>query len=276
MKFFQLSVRLSKSHVRLYPFDKPINSLYFRSFFCFCFVRAFSFRDHTKIALYSTTFRTVKLVLYFVLLDDDLADPAVCSSLTSLEIRHASKDTINCILCWAFPDIEPSRNLTSLNLSYSQSSRVFQFFSKFPALKKLDLTGFRFTKNMSVEAFRYLKNLEWLELKGCNRISGKEISELSESVGRTLRYLGLADLLLHPLITDNHLRDLASMFPVLRTLDLSGCVTITDALLVEWYVKNEQTSWPKLRKLVLKNCGVSQEVVNLVRLKTKNHLLVEL
>ena len=66
------------------------------------------------------------------------------------------------------------------------------------------------------------------------------------------------------------------MFPVLRTLDLTGCVTITDALLVEWYVKNEETNWPKLRKLVLKNCGVSQEVVNLVRLKTKNHLLVEL
>ena len=214
--------------------------------------------------------------MYFVVLDDDLADPAVCSSLTSLEIRHASKDTINHILHWAFPDIEPSRNLTSLNLSYSQSSRVFQFFSEFPALKKLDLTGFRFTKNMSVDAFRHLKNLEWLELKGCNRISGKEISELSESVGRTVRYLGLADLLLHPLITDNHLRDLASMFPVLRTLDVSGCVTITDALLVEWYVKNEETSWPKLRKLVLKNCGVGQEVVNLVRLKTKNHLWVEL
>ena len=129
---------------------------------------------------------------------------------------------------------------------------------------------------MSVDAFRHLRRLEWLELKGCNRISGKEISELSESVGRTLRYLGLADLLLHPLITDNHLRDLASMFLVLRTLDLSGCVTITDALLVEWYVKNEETNWPKLRKLVLKNCGVSQEVVNLVRLKTKNHLWVEL
>ena len=214
--------------------------------------------------------------MYFFVLDDDLADPAVCSSLTSLEIRHASKDTIKHILYWAFPDIEPSRNLTSLNLSYSQSSRVFQFYSKFPALKKLDLTGFRFTKTMSVEAFRHLKKLEWLELKGCNRISGKEISELSESVGRTLRYLGLADLLLHPLITDNHLRDLASMFLVLRTLDLSGCVTITDALLVEWYVKNEETNWPKLRKLVLKNCGVSQEVVKLVRLKTKNHLWVEL
>ena len=35
----------TKSHARLYPFDKPIKSLYFRSFFLFC-----SFQGYTKIA----------------------------------------------------------------------------------------------------------------------------------------------------------------------------------------------------------------------------------
>ena len=40
----------TKTHARLYPFGKPIKSLYFRSFFFF-FVRAFSFQNHTKVAL---------------------------------------------------------------------------------------------------------------------------------------------------------------------------------------------------------------------------------
>ena len=53
MKFFHPSVLLTnQSHARLYPFEKPIKSLYFRSFVrCFCFVCAFSFQGHTKIAL---------------------------------------------------------------------------------------------------------------------------------------------------------------------------------------------------------------------------------
>ena len=52
MRSFHLSVRLTKSHARLYPFEKPIKSLYFRSFVrYFCFVCAFSFQGHTKIAL---------------------------------------------------------------------------------------------------------------------------------------------------------------------------------------------------------------------------------
>ena len=32
VEFFQPSVRLTNQKVRLYPFDKPIKSLYFRSF----------------------------------------------------------------------------------------------------------------------------------------------------------------------------------------------------------------------------------------------------
>ena len=128
----------------------------------------------------------------------------------------------------------------------------------------------------SFKTFSSLPNLEWLDVNGCNGICGPDLSVLSSSVGKTLRYLGLADLLLCSLVEDIYLRDLARMFPVLRTLDLSGCLKITDALLVEWYVKNDESRWPKLRKLVLKNCGVSQEVVNSVRLKTRNQLLVEL
>ena len=51
MKFFHPNVRLTnQSHTRFYPFDKPTKSLYFRSFVV-CFVRAFSFQGHTKIAL---------------------------------------------------------------------------------------------------------------------------------------------------------------------------------------------------------------------------------
>ena len=45
MTFFHPSVRL---------FDKPIKSLYFRSFVFFCFVYAFSFQGHAKIALIRT------------------------------------------------------------------------------------------------------------------------------------------------------------------------------------------------------------------------------
>ena len=48
----------SKSHPRLYPFDKPLDKqialLPFEFVHCFCFVRAFSFQGHTKVAL--TTF----------------------------------------------------------------------------------------------------------------------------------------------------------------------------------------------------------------------------
>ena len=53
MRFFHPSVRLTnqkRNHARLYPFDKPIKSLYFCSFFVFSFVGAFSFQGHTKIA----------------------------------------------------------------------------------------------------------------------------------------------------------------------------------------------------------------------------------
>lgn len=175
--------------------------------------------------------------------------------------------------------MEPNTSVTSLNLSCCPSFKevqLLQVFSQLPALRKLNLTRFNFPNMFSFKTFCSLPNLEWLAVNGCNRICGPDLSVLSSSVGKTLRYLGLADLLLCLLVKDIYLMDLASMFPVLRTLDLSGCLNITDALLVEWYVRNDESSWPKLRKLVLKNCGVSQGVVNSVRLKTRNQLLVEL
>ena len=51
MKFFHPSVRLTnQSQARLYPFDKPMKSLYFRSFVV-SVLFAFSIQGHTKIAL---------------------------------------------------------------------------------------------------------------------------------------------------------------------------------------------------------------------------------
>ena len=212
-------------------------------------------------------------------------DPTVCSRLSSLElfytyIRPSYHDdaTPYCVLKWAFPGMEPNTSVISLNLSHCQSFKevqLFQVFSQLLALRKLNLTRFNFPNIFSFKTFSSLPNLEWLDVNGCNGIWGPDLSVLSSSVRKTLRYLGLADLLLCSLVEDIYLRDLARMFPVLRTLDLSGCLKITDALLVEWYAKNDESRWPKLRKLVLKHCGVSQEVVNYVRLKTRNQLLVE-
>ena len=50
--FFSRAFALStKTNTCLYSFDKSIKWHDFRSFFWFCFVRAFSFQGHTKIAL---------------------------------------------------------------------------------------------------------------------------------------------------------------------------------------------------------------------------------
>ena len=48
---YAVKAKVSIDFARLYPFDKPIKSLYFRLFVCFCFVRASLFQGHTKIAL---------------------------------------------------------------------------------------------------------------------------------------------------------------------------------------------------------------------------------
>ena len=110
-------------------------------------------------------------------------------------------------------------------------------------------------------------------MNGCTRIRGEELGELSKFVGKTLRYLGLAGLS----VTDAQFRNVALMFPVLRTLDLSGCTGISDALLVEWYIKHDEKQWPRLRKLILKNCeNITQEVVKSTRLRTRNQLLIDM
>ena len=49
MKFFQRSVCSAERLLHLYPFDNQ--STLFPFICCFCFVCAFSFQDHTKIAL---------------------------------------------------------------------------------------------------------------------------------------------------------------------------------------------------------------------------------
>ncbi len=184
-------------------------------------------------------------------------------------------ETTSRILSWAFPGNEPHKNLTSLDVCGSYGHITFPLLHKFPSLKKLNLTSTHIpVKNVSLESLPNFQNLEWLELKWCHRIVGSQLLLLSDKVGKTLCYLGLAKL---QFITDTDLRDLASLFPVLKTLDLSECEQITDAILVEWYIKHEKSEWPKLRKLILKDCkGITQEMVDSVRLKTRNQLLIDL
>ncbi|KAL9958073.1 hypothetical protein ACROYT_G035041 [Oculina patagonica] len=207
-------------------------------------------------------------------LGDVLADSTVCSNLRTFEWKLPSWDTepTSRILSWAFPSNKPHKNLTSLDVTGSFTHMIFPLLHKFPKLKKLNLSSSKLTAFL--ESLPNFQNLEWLELKGCKRINGSQLLLLSGKIGKTLRYLGLAE---QPLITDTDLRDLASVFPVLKTLDLSGCEQITDAVLVEWYIKCEQSAWPKLRKLILKDCkGITQEMVDSVRLKTRNQLLIDL
>jgi len=226
-----------------------------------------------------------KSSFYFIQGSDDAADPTVCSSLRTFQLSMPALAKPSCyseaaskVLSWAFPGNKPNENVTSLELStylyyVSCKSTIFPLHKKFPALKKLTLTDSTVLRGFSLQSFPSFQNLEWLEIKHCT-IKGNGLLFLSEKVGKTLRYLTLP---WQHLITDVHLRDLASMFPVLRTLDLSQCTSITDAILVEWYIKHDKSEWPQLRKLVLKGCkGITQEVVDSVRLKTRNCLVIDL
>lgn len=202
------------------------------------------------------------------------------SSLETFELHvrdtyQNSRRLTNHILDWAFPSNKvPYENLTSLDVTCPHNPIMFTQLLKFPALKRLNLTGSFVPKEQSLWDFPNFQTLEWLELNSCRGISGDQLHFLSQKVGKTLCYLGLVQI---PMITNNNLRELAIMFPVLRTLDLSICSRITDALLVEWYIKHNRNEWPKLRKLILKGCEeISVDVVNSVRLKTRNQLLVDL
>ena len=211
----------------------------------------------------------------------------MCSSLRTFKLSvpflrepTCYSKAANEVLSWAFPDNKPNENVTSLELSnsfFSCKSTIFPLHHKFPALKKLSLTDSVTLQNFSyfsLQSFPNFQSLEWLEIKHPT-IKGNGLFFLSEKVGKTLSYLSLPR---QHLIKDDHLRDLAGMFPALRTLDLSQCANITDAILVEWYIKHDKRElWPKLRKLVLKGCsGITQGVVGSVRLKTRNQLLIDL
>ena len=211
---------------------------------------------------------------------DGVADPTECSNLTTLELRtsvYSSYRTIAIeVLSWAFPGNKQYKNLTSLDLSGSNTPAIFPGLLKFPALKKLNLTNSPLPvagRTFSLQSLPKFQNLEWLELAHCHNLNGNQLLILSDKVGKTLCYLGLAK---QGLITDSDLRDLAGMFPVLKTLDLTLCTEITDAVLVEWYIKCNKSEWPQLRKLILTGClKITQEVVDSVRLKTRNHLLID-
>lgn len=205
---------------------------------------------------------------------DVVVDSTGCSSLTSLELLKCSEEVTEKILSWAFPGTEPNRNLTSLNVTGSSFMPVYPLIFKLPALRRLSLTVLGTPKWCIFECCCNLKSLEWLKLNECQKITGGDLLELCQSVGKTLQHLIVAGLWY---VTDAHLRDLERLLPVLRTLDLSGCMPeISDAILVEWYIKDGEKRWPKLRRLVLKGCGrITQKVVDSVRLKTRNQLLIE-
>ncbi|XP_068751324.1 uncharacterized protein [Montipora capricornis] len=195
-----------------------------------------------------------------------------CPSLTSLEVTDCPLVVTETLLSWIFPGSAHNETLTSLNVTRCHVSSFFTILPRLPALTKLNLTGTRLPGNLS-EVVHILTKLEWVDLNGSTRIRGEELGELSKFVGKTLRYLGLAGLS----VTDAQLRNVAPMFPALRTLDLSGCTGISDALLVEWYIKHDEKQWPRLRKLILKNCeNITQEVVKSTRLRTRNQLLIDM
>ncbi|XP_068751294.1 uncharacterized protein [Montipora capricornis] len=194
-------------------------------------------------------------------------------SLTSLEVTDCPLGVAETLLSWIFPGSAQNETLTSLNVTRCHFSSFSPILPRLPALTKLNLTGTRIPENLLSQVVHILTKLEWVDLNGSTRIRGEELGELSKFVGKTLRYLGLAGLS----VTDAQLRNVAPMFPVLRTLDLSGCTRISDALLVEWYIKHDEKQWPRLRKLILKNCeNITQEVVKSTRLRTRNQLLIDM
>ena len=204
---------------------------------------------------------------------DNVVDSTGCSSLKSLDLLKCSEEVTEKILSWAFPGTEPNRNLTSLNVTGCPFMSVYPLISKLPALRRLNLTVVGTPKWYIFECCCNLESLEWLKLNECQKIRGEDLLELCQAVGKTLQHLIVPGL---RYLTDAHLRDLERLLPVLRTLDLSGCLQISDAILVEWYIKDGEKRWPKLRRLVLKGCErITQKVVDSVRLKTRNQLLIE-
>lgn len=206
-----------------------------------------------------------------VALDDSKCYPY--SSLTSFHLIACPQWITERLLFWVCPGTEPNRSLTSLDVTSCYFEAVSPVLAKLPALRKLSLGNSIAPKGCIARRFYNFENLEWLNLTGCCSLTGEELYGLSVLVGKTLRHLSLAKL---SLITDTDLRDLVSMFPVLRSLNLSRCLDISDAILVEWYIKNDKLRWPKLRRLILKGCDqISQEVISSVRHKTRNQLLID-
>ena len=189
------------------------------------------------------------------------------------DIPRTGQGTPNKILSWAFPEDKPYENVTSLDLSSCNDPTIYSVLVKFPALKKLNLSDGVYRPNQEINfSLPNFQHLEWLELSGYDNLTGNELLQLSENAGKNLQYLGLA----WTKLKEDCLRSLPGMFPALRTLDLSGCRKLTDATMVEWYIKHDKSEWPKLRKLILKDShAVTQDVVESVRLKTRNQLLIE-
>lgn len=84
-------------------------------------------------------------------------------------------------------------------------------------------------------------------------------------MGNSLKYLGLSNC---NRIEDKDLSPLTSIFPCLNTIDLSGCVAISDALLFQNFCNGE------LRKIILKGCSnISEGTVKMARKISMNKLI---
>lgn len=226
-----------------------------------------------RTAVFMLTFLNQSVCIFFQFLALDVEmNFSLCTRLTSLCLFQCDKVTQKLLplLC---PSAKPNRSLTSLDVTDVPFTLVSPVLPRLQALQKFILRGSFFNNGDIAKGFRGLENLEWLDLSRCAHVVGADLLDLSDAVGSTLRHLRLVGL---HLITNTDLRDLASTFPVLRTLDLSGCLKISDASLVEWYLKNDETHWPKLKRLHLCDCDqITEEVISSVRHKTRNQLMID-
>ena len=167
--------------------------------------------------------------------------------------------------------------ITSLDLSLCHISDDLARLFNCPDLRKLHLAKSSVVAEPFFHRILNLPHLEWLELNSCRSKALKDTCMvqciMANPIGSTLRHLGLANL---QNIKESELKYLPIACPQLRSLDLSACSQVTDALLVEWYMKGDHVCLPKFQKLGLKACKqVTRHMVDSVRLKTRNQLLID-
>ena len=176
----------------------------------------------------------------------------------------------NWFFSWFSQCADKISGITSVNFSNCENTLTLNCLSKLTDVEELDLTQSQVSNSMLKKL--HLTHLKSLELQACHKINGEGIICLSASVGSSLLYLGLKNC---PNISSYHLMMIPTLFPELRSLDLS-CCNVTDEILKEWYLNSSTSGQPRLRKLNLKGCEeVTQTTIDSVCLKTRNRLIVE-